>query len=495
MPKKIPTPEGAVLHSFRRSKGMTEVELADAVRVTPQTIRNWESGRQIPSPSRLEEVLGAIGVPPQAIAEALLAHRLGNTPEEPASFAMPSGKEARLIHEASAAAGGAAAEAVRSRLIREWRQRLAQDHRRWAEELWAKLKKLPHQKQEMLVDVLLDERSWALAERVCQASVVAAAHKADEALRLARLAVRIAERLPGPESRRRHMTAYCTDFEANALRVEGDLIVAEEVFLRADKLWRQCENSDFIGILDDRRRLDLKASLFMLQEHFEEARLLLETAIARVPNTRGARERLLIKKARVLELAGQHNAALEVLAQMKASVEELDEPRISLSHCFKTVVNLCHLDRFEEAERLLPQVKAMLGDNELDRVRVRWLEGRTCSGLALREEALTAFSQVRQYFRLKEIDYDFALVTLELAALHLEQGRLKLVQSLAEEMLWIFQRQKIHKEALAALMLFWHAAQANEISAAWVKSLVRYLYRAQHAPSLKFELQKGDATE
>jgi Tfp pilus assembly protein PilF len=100
---------------------------------------------------------------------------------------------------------------------------------------------------------------------------------------------------------------------------------------------------------------------------------------------------------------------------------------------------------------------------------------------------LAALSEVREYFQKAEIDYDFALVTLELAVLHLEEGRTARVRELAEEMLWIFQRQKVHKEALAALMLFRRAAQLEEAQAEWTSRLVQYLYRAQHNPGLRFE--------
>ena len=485
MPKKIPTPEGAVLHSFRRSKGMTELELAEKAGVTPQTIRHWESGRKIPSPSRLEEVLGAIGVPPEAIAEALLAHRLGNAPEEPGSFATPSGKEARLIHQAAAAAGGAAAEAVRSRLIREWRQRLAKDHRRWAEDLWTKIKKLPPRKQEMLVEVLLNERSWALAERISHASEAVAAHKADEALRLARLAVRIAEQLPGPESRRLHMRGYCTDFEANALRVAGNHKLAEEGFLRADKLWKEGEISDLTSLLDGTRRLDLKASLFMFRERTAEAIALLDKALSGEQNET-TRARLLIKKAIASGIAGAFEVSLTVLEASMECVEGTST-QLLLSHRFETAVQLCNLDRPSEAERLLPQLHTLGGDNELVGVRIRWLEGRIWLALGRLEHAVAALSEAHRYFRAKQIDYDFAVVTIELAVAYLEQGKAGVVRNLAEEMLWIFQRQQIHQEALAALALFNHAARAQEAQLEWVKLLLKYLYRARYAASLRFE--------
>lgn len=74
-----------------------------------------------------------------------------------------------------------------------------------------------------------------------------------------------------------------------------------------------------------------------------------------------------------------------------------------------------------------------------------------------------------------------------MAELHLKQGKTRLVQVIAEEMLWIFKSQKVHKEALAALTLFCRAAREEEADAEWTRGLIKYLYRAQYNPSLRFE--------
>ena len=152
-------------------------------------------------------------------------------------------------------------------------------------------------------------------------------------------------------------------------------------------------------------------------------------------------------------------------------------------------VSLCHLDLYADVEKRLPQVQRLAKElgNELDEVRTRWLRGRACAGLGRREEAITAFTQVREYFDHERIPYDFALASLELAELYLEQGHTRRVRELADEMLWIFQDQRVHKEALAAILLFCKAAKLEATDAEWTRRLVRYLYRAEHNPGLRFE--------
>jgi tetratricopeptide (TPR) repeat protein len=332
-----------------------------------------------------------------------------------------------------------------------------------------------------------DEQSWALAERICAASITAAAHRAGDALRLARLAVRIARQVPGEERWRQRLLGWVEPFVGNALRVGGDLPAAGASFELADRLWQQGAGGDPSGLLDGIRRLDLKASLLRQQGEFAEALDLHEQVLKGSPPEAAAR--LLINRATTHSRAGDYELALEVLRQAEPRIDARREPRLPWVLQLNWAVNLCHLDQYKDAELKLPLVQALADDlgNDLDEIRTSWLQGRTCAGLGRRAEALMALSRVRQHFQSEGIAYDFALVSTELATLHLEQGQTVLVQDLAEEMRWIFQGQRVHQEALAALALFCHAAKAEEAEAEWTRRLVKYLYRAQHNPKLQFE--------
>ena len=78
-------------------------------------------------------------------------------------------------------------------------------------------------------------------------------------------------------------------------------------------------------------------------------------------------------------------------------------------------------------------------------------------------------------------------MSLELAALYLEQGRTAEVKTLAGQMERIFLDQGVHEEARKALELFRQAVELETVTLALVRSLVAYLYRAQHDPELRFE--------
>jgi len=94
--------------------------------------------------------------------------------------------------------------------------------------------------------------------------------------------------------------------------------------------------------------------------------------------TKQARSSILIKQANSLILAGQYETAIEVLKEAKPLLDAKDDPRMLFAHDFNKTVCLLHLDRYAEAEQMLPRVKALTDPgNELDRIRLRWLQGRT----------------------------------------------------------------------------------------------------------------------
>jgi tetratricopeptide (TPR) repeat protein len=485
----IPTAEGAVLRFFRFVRGVKEEPFARMAGVDVSTLRRWELGILPLSRDRLVELLEThLQVPPEAVDAALTAHRLAVRPEEPEGPVAFSAPERRLLSRAAAAGARAGAETARRELALERLRQRAARHTAWAAEEWSRLKKLPHSLQDKEIRAHQGgERSWALAVRLCEASTTAAAHSAAEALRLARSGVSLAREAPGSQRWRLRLLGHCEPFLANAFRVGGDFATTRETFARADESWAQGEGGDPASLLDATRRLDLKADFLKYDGRIEEALFLFNQALQGA-RTDAARGRLLIQKATSLGIAGEYKAAIETLRQAEPLIAGERKPRLLFSVPFNSANCYCHLDLYKDAELLLPRIEALGQDlrTDLDAFRVLWLRGRIRAGLGHREEALAALSQVRQHFEAEQIAYDYAVVSLELATLYLEQGRTGLVKLLAAEMLWIFEGQRVHQEALAALALFRHAAESEEARADWTRLLVKYLYRAQHNPNLRF---------
>ncbi len=358
--------------------------------------------------------------------------------------------------------------------------------RREAGEHWEALSRLSPMRRRAVVEAEPKYWTWAVAERLCAEGAKAAAHRADRASELAKLALRVAELAPGSEPWRSRLQGYAWAFVANARRVEGDLPGAEEAFARSGRLWEAGVSAD-PGVLDGSRPLDLKASLRRQQGLYDEALDLLDQALLLCPAGE-AQARILIKKAATLTRRGDAERAIQALRQAEALLPESRDLRTSWLVRFNLVLGLWQLGRFTEAEVLLPGVRELaLGlSNELDLMRSLWLEGRVAAGLKRLEEALPALEQVRRYFTTKGIAYDAALASLEVAVVYLEESRTEEVKALAREMAPIFTAQGVHQEALAALQLFCDAAEQEAVTLEMARRLVQYLERARQDPAMRF---------
>lgn len=487
MSKPRPSPLGSVLRSLRSAAGLKSAEAARIFGMRPVRLYRLEqdlSGRL--SKDRVEELLARLDIPPEAVDAALYALDLAFASEPPGSPVDPTPAEWQCILQAAISAGTGALEATREKLTADIRRERTSRARQRAASLWEALRALPPDRRWLAVETKRRHWTWALAERFCEESVRRAAHRADEALELARLGLRAAELAPEGEPWRSRLLGWAWAFLANARRVHGDLPGAEEGFLHSDRLLEAGALSD-PDLLDGTRPLDLKASLRRYQGRFEEALALLDQAL-NANGSQEARGRLLIKKANTLELMGDCERAIKALRRAELLLKDSQDDRLVLVVQHSLAHSLWQLGRYEEAEALLPEARrrAIGTGNELDLVRVLWVEGGVAAGLGRREQALAALGQVRRYFNAHRIAYDAALASLELAVLYLEEGRAGEVKRLAEEMYWIFKDQGVRQEASAALRLFYEAARKEEATAELVRRLVEYLTKARHNPALRF---------
>ncbi|HEY0510919.1 MAG TPA: helix-turn-helix domain-containing protein [Thermoanaerobaculia bacterium] len=486
MPRSIPPPLSATLTSLRSAQGWTQKELARALGISTKTLCLYERGRSALTREMLEAMAAAMGLESEDVDVTLTSLQQVQAGAVPiVSPVGPTREERRRIERAAAAVGRSAVAVTRSELTRSFQAPRIRQARREAAELWASLKARPPRDRPALVDGAPEYRTWALCERLCAESERAAPADAGRAVELAELALRIAVLVPGEEIWRSRLQGYAWAHLGNARRVSSDLPGAEEAFAKARPLWEAGAGGD-PGLLREGQMLDLEASLRRDQRQFGEALKLHDRALAITqPADHGF---ILLNKASTLEQMDRFELAVEVLERAALRVDVRREPRLWFALRFNLAVNLGHLGRHTEAETLLPEVRGLavqLG-NELDLVRVTWLEGRVAAGLGRPEKALEALSRVRGDFTSLGISYDAALVSLELAVLLLEQERTGQVKALARQMTPIFHAQGVHREALAALRLFCRAADQETATVEMARRLIDYLHRARHDPRLRF---------
>lgn len=334
---------------------------------------------------------------------------------------------------------------------------------------------------------------YGLAERLAEASRAAGFSDAASALELAELGVAVADtldpRLYPPElvADRR---ALCRAFLGNARRVASDLFGADGSFQEALAMLP-------LGTGNELPRADLWSLLGSLridQARYAEARRLLEEALEvfdawEEPENVG---RTLLQLGLCAGYAGAAEEAIATFERAAAVLDPLGDDRLTLYARHNVADWLVErgdaleaLARFEKARPLYDR----LGNDPWVVLRRRWLEGRIHARLGDLDNALAILEDVRAETDRRALAYEQAMVTLELAILHLDRGDLGTARELAAGLLPVFRSHELHRHALAALYLFDHATRRESAAAtaALAREVLRYLHRARNNPYLRFE--------
>lgn len=351
--------------------------------------------------------------------------------------------------------------------FRHWDERVAVFEGAEALELFENLKRLSFDDQLDLVAEDSSFQTWALCQLLLKSSLDAAFEDPAVAVNWAELAVSIAQTLGDA-----YDPHWVTDLKArsyaylgNAQRVLGELRSAEAAFRRADRLLKQSmTGNDSV----EAEILHLKSSLRRGQRRFKEAMQLAEEALSiyrEQLDNRGIGE-VLVKKAKILEEMGNLEAAIESLQQAAETIDPQQDPRHLVYARYNLVLCLIAAGRYSEAEEQLPRAKSLFQGvaKPLDYVRLRWAEGRIASGLSRSAEAETAFLEVQSEFIRREMAYDAALVSLDVAVLYVQQHRTRELKKLAAGLLPVFESRDAHRETLATLVLFQRACDEEKVT-------------------------------
>lgn len=364
--------------------------------------------------------------------------------------------------------------------VGHWDERVAVFEGQEAPELVAELLSHPFDEQ---LGLAVDEprmQSWAVCQLLLKRSLEAAFEDPAIAVNLAELAVVIAQSLG-----KVYDPHWVLDLQArtyaylgNARRVLGELRSAETAFRRAEAfLAESMTGNDEVKA----EILDLKASLYLDQGRFPKALQLSEQAIslyAECDHSHGVGSAL-VKKARTLEESGDLDRAVETLERAGTVVNAEEHGRLFLCIRHNLLATLISIGRYAEAQRLLPEIQGLSrgAENPLDVVRLQWLEGRLQLGLRQLADAEDTFRQVQQEFLQRGMGYDAALVSLDLAILYAQEHRTGDLKRLAAEIMPVFQSRDIHREAMAALVMFQKACEEERLTVQLASQIAGTLQR------------------
>lgn len=475
-----PTHTGPPLHLalklLRIALGWGQEQLGRAASLSRSAMSEIESGDTRLTRERLDYFAALMDAPPGAVAAAL-AFVAVIAPSAPQTG--PAGlteSERRSIDEAVAAG---AAE-LRAHLIGQTRLRHAEEERAEAAGLWRRLAGKSASERRLVVENGPEVWSWALVERLSHESEAEASDSAREAIQLAELALWVAERVPGGEDWQARVQGYAWAYLSSACRVANDFERSRTALARANDLFPRGAEED-PGLLDPVRLVDREASFWRDQREFARALALHDRALAE--GREALRGRLLLNRASTLEVMGNPEAALSDLVEALPAVDRAEAQRERLVLRFNLLVGFLGLGRLEDARALLPQVRALavqLGQ-ELDLLRLRWLEGRVAEASGRGWEAIVAYeSLIGEFDRLNQ-GADAALAGLEAAALHLEAGLHGRVKRLAAELVPRFAAYGLEGEELASVRLFLEAAEHESATAALAREAARAWGRSHSA--------------
>jgi tetratricopeptide (TPR) repeat protein len=368
---------------------------------------------------------------------------------------------------------------------------------RAAPALARQLAELSYPQQLLAVETEERYQTWGLCRLLQLRSAEVAASDPQGAARLAALAIRIPDHL---EEKRydgdlvQELLALSWCYLGNAWRELGELRSAGDAMDLAEGLRRrgggwfdvEAEAKVLYALVHrDRRGLgELREAVALLDR--------VETIYSSAPadasepdlydQERHAEAR--VHRGWCLYHLGEVEAAAGVLAAAIELLVEARQPRLLLAARCGLVWCSLALGRPDAEARLAAafQLVERAGD-EADRLRLFRARARLDLALGERGPAEQVLRETAR--RLVELDlaWDAALTYLDLAALYVGAGELEAVHQLAKEILPVFSSREVHREAMAALLLYQHASWEDRLRPELLVQLVALLER-ERRPAL-----------
>lgn len=275
-------------------------------------------------------------------------------------------------------------------------------------------------------------------------------------LHLANLARLAAEACPveaaGSEARLSDVRCQAWRQYGNALRVLGHLREAEEAISVA-RLHLEAGTRDPLL----RARFCTQAfSLRLAQRRFDQAIALAEEAgqIYLELEDEHAFASTLVQKAIASLYAGEAEESIRTLNHAIPLVDAERDPNLLLSACHNLVRSYIELGRPEQALSLYSETQELYRRSEdpLFKLRLAWQEGLLLRDLGHLRASESALLQAREGFVERELFYEAALISLDLAAVYVKlQAEAELKQTVAETVP-IFRALGVERELLGSLL-------------------------------------------
>jgi tetratricopeptide (TPR) repeat protein len=300
-------------------------------------------------------------------------------------------------------------------------------------------------------------------------------------IELARFATRLAPSL-GEDG---YGPAQVADFEArawgelaNAYRLGDQPAHADEAISAAFGHLARGTGDELV----EARLLSLQASVLGSRGHLRAALEVL-SRLRKIHLRRGDRHnagRAMAQAAHYLGYWGLSEVALRTSTEAMAMIDRDVDPAFYLNTLQNYIDLLVDCQRFDAAREQLQEHRSRLlsGQGLLNRLRLKWMEGRIENGVGNLERAARAFVTARRRFLKAGSRRLAALVTLHLASVRIRQGRFGEANPLIEEAIDVLVAIEAAGEALAALKLLRTSHGISQLTAAQVQDAADALRRS-----------------
>jgi tetratricopeptide (TPR) repeat protein len=239
----------------------------------------------------------------------------------------------------------------------------------------------------------------------------------------------------------------------NARRLRSDFQAAEEALETATACLKQGTGD----VVERALLFGVKAAFRIDQRRLDEAMILLHRALGlfRSVGDRHWTGRTLIQMDHAHNFAGNPGEGIPLLYQARDLIDPEQEPRLFLCILNNLIYDLIDSGRLMEAQRVLAKARPLYtrSPDPIMKALCPWVEARIAQGLGRKTEAEGFFHAAHRAFVPIGNPYRTALLLLELAALHAEQGKISELRRIAEEILPVFTERKVILEVEATLAL------------------------------------------
>jgi tetratricopeptide (TPR) repeat protein len=244
----------------------------------------------------------------------------------------------------------------------------------------------------------------------------------------------------------------------NSYRVADQMEKAEAAFARARVHLLRGTGAPALAA----RVGELAAALFTDLRRFDEADEVYQRAaeVYRGLHLLEARGRVLVRMGLLRGYVGEPERGIIILLTALKSIPPDSPLRLPAIHGL--ALNLVDSHMPDAAEKLVKKYRRLYHRaGKLNRIRLFWLEGKIAFGLGKHGTAEAKLNTARLAFAHEEQDYDAALVSLDLALVHLRCGRRKETVWLVNQMLSTFRRLGIAREVIASLIVLRKSLSAD----------------------------------